>query len=572
MIKMAYHKVHCPRCGRTMMADELAFDFGEIINVALQKAKERTFGSTEEWYGLTQLNLRLYLTLNDLISEYGFTVDTDGTYKGRFELTTKKLGEHLVKLAASADTNMSVGILASGTDRVEYEKLTRFMAKSGDEDIHELAEKIQDLANQILRNPNAAIASFHVTVNMQRDDRNQNFANRLLVKFDDGDSRNITRFVCKGDEGKACGKVLYGHAGQFEEIIIGLAGTARVGKTAYLASLLACIMRQGNNIETLGNEQSVVTNLAYADEAYERFKKDLLDPYVNCEKIKKTENIFDKVGDTEAISLFSLTFSINNKNKYIFTFIDMPGEVYDDGIDGANEVINNRQIITDASMIWLCVAPAQVAGGAVIAGGDQVNTDLGKAFANLERTMAAINKSRLIPTAVLLTCSDLVDEKYGLFNSNFNPFAGNNNPIQELGEKTTNSPWITQDGKLYYSNMEWFVSKVFEYLKTNQSLPTTIENIFGKFTPFAVASYGKAIDNPYAMQAFNNMPTPSMIEAPFLWTLAVLGLVPVYKEELQTYERMEGIWPFRKAVEYQVLENLPVDVKTNSEKIFYYKR
>lgn len=568
---MAFHKVHCPRCGRTMLADELAFDFGEIINIALTKAKERTFGKSEEWYDLTKLNLRLYLSLNDLIDEYDFKYDQDGTYKGHFKFTTTHLAKHIVKLAASTDPNMSIQILASSTNMVEYEKLTNAMAKSGDVDKMELAEKIQELANQVLRNPNVQIAAFQVTVNMQRDDQNNNFANRLLVKFDDGENRNITRFVCKGESGKPCGKVLYGHAGQFKEIIIGLAGTARVGKTAYLASLLATIMRQGNGIENLGNEQTVVTNLAYADEAYDRFKKDLLDPYVNCEKIKKTENIFDKVGDTEAISLFSLTFSINNRQKYIFTFIDMPGEVYDDGIEGANEVINNRQIITEASMIWLCIAPAQVEGGAVIAGGDQVNTDLGKAFANLERTMAAINKSRLIPTAVLLTCSDLVDEKYGLFDSSFNPFASTKNPMALLNEKKETSPWVSEAGELYYSNMQWFAKKVFEYLKTNPSLPTTIENIFGKFTPFAVASYGKAIDNPYAMQATNNIPTPSMIEAPFLWTLAVLGLIPVYREEFQTYIRKEGII-FKRPVEYQVLENIPVDIKNESEKIFYYKR
>ena len=49
-MEMTFHKVHCPRCGRVMMANELAFDFGEIINIALEKAKNRTFGSTEEWY------------------------------------------------------------------------------------------------------------------------------------------------------------------------------------------------------------------------------------------------------------------------------------------------------------------------------------------------------------------------------------------------------------------------------------------------------------------------------------------------------------------------------------------
>ena len=568
---MAFHKVHCPRCGRTMMADELAFDFGEVINIALEKAKNRTFGRNEEWYDLTRFNLRLYLSLKDLVEQYGFTLDADGTYKGIFEFTTNHLADHLVKLAASLDPNMSIKILASSSNLVEYQKLTRVMTKSADVDIHELAENIQELANRIMRNPNAEIARFHVTVYMQADDQNQKFANRMLVRFDDNEAKNITRFVCKGEPGQPCGKVLYGHAGRFEEIIIGLAGTARVGKTAYLASLLACIKRHGNGIERLGNNQSVITPLEFADEAYDKFKADLLEPYVNCQKIKKTENIFDKVGDTEAISLFSLTFAINNNKKYIFTFIDMPGEVYDDGINGVDDVINNRRIITEASMIWLCISPAQVEGGDVVAGGDRVNTDLGKAFANLENTMSAINMSRQIPTAVLVTCSDLVDERHGLFDDSFNAFANNYNshPMTQFEGKTTATPWISETGELYYSNMEWFNQRTFEYLKTNPSIPTSIDNIFGKFTPFAIASYGKAIDNPFEMEQGNNIPRPSMIEGPFMWTLAVMGLIPVRKEEIHIFERVTGWGPFKKVIEEEEWVNPVVDVTTQGDKIFY---
>ena len=74
------------------------------------------------------------------------------------------------------------------------------------------------------------------------------------------------------------------------------------------------------------------------------------------------------------------------------------------------------------------------------------------------------------------------------------------------------------------------------------------------------------------MKESNNIPTPSMIEAPFLWTLGVLGLIPVYKEEWVTYTRKLGIWPFKKEEEYQVLENLPVNTKTDGKKIFYYSK
>lgn len=567
---MAFHKVHCPRCGRTMYADELAFDFGEILNRALEKAKNRTFGKNEEWYDLTQLNLCLYLTLDDLKMEYGFSQVPDGTYEGNFTFTTSHLAKQLVRLADSTKSNMSIDILASGTDMVEYEKLTKAMAKSSDVDIQRLASKIQELAVRIQRNKDAVIAVFHVKVNMQKDDQGNSFANRLTVKFDDGEINNITNFLCKGEQGNPCGKILYGHAGQYKEIIIGLAGTARVGKTAYLAALLACILREGNGIEKLGHDQRVVTNLAYADKAYEQFKHDLLEPYTNCTKIAKTPYIFDKVGGTEAISLFSLTFSINRK-KYIFTFIDMPGEVFDDEDKGADIVSNNRQIIKDASAIWLCIAPAQVVGGAEIATATQVNNDLGKAFANLSKTMAAIGVK--IPTATLITCSDQIDKKYDLFHSEFNPFGSSDNPMRYLNEKTNdvNTPWVSESGDLYYSNMLWFIQKSFKYLSSEQAqkLPESIESIFGPFTPFAVASYGREIDNPLEVEEENTVPKPSMIEGPFLWTLAELGIIPAYKEKEIEWEEIIGWGPFKKTVTYREVRNVRLKEEELKELLYY---
>ena len=570
-----FHKVHCPRCGRTMYANELAFDFGKIINIALEKSRNMIFGSNEDWYDLTNFNLCLYLSLDDLRQEYGLKQMPDGTYLGDFVFTTKKLEEQILLLADSSNPNISIDMLASGNpgDKIEFNNLTRFMGKSNDMDVMELAAHIQELCDRIQKNPDVVIARFRVTVCMQKDDRGNNFANHLKIQYDDGDLNNITDFICKGEMKKGekiipCGKKLYSHAGQFKEIIIVLAGTARVGKTAYLASLLACIMREGNGIERLGYDQNIIINIANTSEAYNRFKQDLLDPYTNCDQITKTQNIFDKIGDTEAISLFSITFSVKQKVKYIFTFIDMPGEIYDDGERGANEAAKNRQIISEASMIWLCIAPPQITGGAMVAGGDRVNTDLGTAFANMHKTLQALNCVQRIPTAVLITMSDLIETDYRLFDSSFNPFESASNPIRTLEEKNEATPWIDQSGVLYYSNMEWFVQKAFEYLEINPGLPASIENIFGSFTPFAVASYGKQINNPLAVKAGFDIPTPSMIEGPFLWTLGLLDLISVRKEKVVTKTRMERkFFIFNNPVTYQETVN---ELVKDRQELFYY--
>lgn len=566
---MALHKVHCPRCGEIIEASALAFDFGELINIALEKMKNRYFGANEEWYDLTGLNLCLYLTLADLINIYGFKTTNDGTFQGTFQFTTERLGEQLVKIANTP--NASVELLASTTNIIEYESLTYYMAKSKELDKDELAEKIQEIAHRVMINK-GPIVSFDVIVKMDRDDQGNSFANKLEVKFDDNKTRNVSKFVCKGKDGHPCGKELYGHAGKYKEIIIGLAGTARVGKTAYLASLLASIMRAGDGIERLGYDQNVLINIAYSGEGWRTFKSDLLDPYIYGKKITKTPVLRDTSADNkEAIPLFSMTFKVNNGKNYIFTFIDMPGEIYDGGADGeggADFVTSQRKIIRSADMIWLCIAPSQIAQEQIVATADQVNVNIMEAFANIDRTMQAIHMKGKIPTAVLITRCDEATEDYGLFNPHFNPFASVSNPMQYLRNKSKNSPWISENGALYYDNMKWLIERSYRYLSLSPAIPATIENIFGHFTPMAVASYGFSVDNPFADRAADsNLPIPSMIEGPFLWSLAVLGIIPVYKEEWVTKQRKKLLG--LKTETYSELENRLVQPE-EIEKIFYY--
>lgn len=569
---MEFYKVHCPRCGRIMTAEDLAFDFGEVINIALEKAKNRIFGANDEWYMLTRVNLCLYLSLQDLQSEYGFQKTERGFYEGQFEFTAQRLANQILKLANSMNPNMSIEIIAREANLVEYANLTNYMGKNAGEDPREIAEKIQDIAVRIQKNPNSVIAKFRVKVSMQEDDRRNQFARHVEVQFDDGDIKNITRFVCKGRENKPCGKILYGHAGRYKEIIIGLAGTARVGKTAYLAALLSCIMRKGNGAESLGHEQEILINIAYADEDYEKFEEDLLNPYIYGRKITKTSRIVDKTSEhAEAIPLFSLTFGIKDPEtgeykKYIFTFIDMPGEVFDDGTEGADFIAQNRPIIQSASMIWFCISPSQIkeVDSSMAGISERENTKLKTVFKNLNSTLTAINVAGNIPTAVLITKSDMIKMMY----ENFNPFENKQTVLPEIRQHDETSPWVGENGYLYFDNMKWFLEKSLQQLKSGgAALPLTIKDTFGKFSPFAIAAYGRSVDKEdnifMSTSQEDQLPTPSMIEAPFLWTLAVLGLIPVYKETLKT--RIVGFLLFKKEERYWEYE----EVKDIDE-LFYY--
>ena len=441
---------------------------------------------------------------------------------------------------------------------IEYESLTQFMALQKGEDIDELAEKIQEIAIQLVRNPNAEIARFDVEVLMEEDDRGQLFANSLLVTYGSEVIR-VSRFVCRGNRGIPCGNALYGHAGRFEEIIIGLAGTARVGKTAYLAALLASIMRRSDGDTKLGFDQDVLINVAYNSEEFQSFQEKILNPYVRGDKIEKTPE------KGEAIPLFSLTFKVNRKKNYIFTFIDMPGEIYDknEADEGAKFVLSSREIIKYARMIWLCVTPSQILGEEMVATSDRVNIDFKGAIKNIGNTMKAINVHGKIPTAVLITRSDEAKADANIFKPKFNPFSTQSAPIDIIEDKNENTWWVSREGYLYFDHMKWFIQRSYRYLNQTSELPVSIEDIFGKFTPFAVAAYGFSIDNPYANNS--RLPTPSMIEGPFLWSLAVLGIIPAYEERTKIYEEKK----FFRTIQIERIENERI-TEEEIDHLFYY--
>lgn len=549
------YKAHCPRCGNIIEADELAFDFGKLINKELEIDRNRTFGNNDNWFLLTQVNLCLYLSLDDLIRNYNFINDEDGCH-GTFIFTTDKLEKHLLKLTRKLNANINT---LANTQGIEYENLTRFMALNKGEDKYELADKIQQIAKLIILNPKQEICEFEVEVLFQEDDQHRKFANSLSVTFGDDRITKISSFVCKGNRNIPCGNILYGHLGRYQEVIIGLAGTARVGKTAYLASLVSSIMHKRNDDDQIiGHNQDLLVNIAYTGNEFNTFNEDIIKPYINGQKIKKTEE------KGESIPLFSLTFRVNNRKNYIFTFIDMPGEVYDkqDDSEGADFILNSREIIKHASVIWLCITPSQIKGEEVVATSDRVNMKFEEALTNIEKTMKAINVNGKIPTAVLITRSDEANEESGIYKPDFNPFSNQTIGHDIIENKNENTWWISSDGILYYDHMEWFIKKSYDFLNQNHTLPVSLENVFGKFTPFALASYGFSIDNPFGDND-NKTPNPSMIEGPFLWTLGILNIIPVYK---QTNHTITVKKLFRTVEETEIINDKVNDIN----ELFYY--
>lgn len=534
-----YHYAHCTRCAEKTSADRLAFDFGELINKAVQKNVETPLGANLKWEPLIGLDLCLYYTSRDLSRIFNLRL---GEFSP-FQFTVKNLRFQLQRFAGVHFANL-VGL---GIDTREYYRLVqhiKFANQQGqDVDVRLLAERIKEVVDlcsmQMSPDEDEVIAQFNVKVIMAEDDRGNLFANKLEIKYEDNRFQVVTNNVCPN-----CGKKFYSDVGKYEEIIIGMAGSARVGKTAYLASLVNSFIEKNNEIASVVDAKN---------KEWTFFKSTILQQYRNGKKIDKTA--FEGGGET--IPLFSIEIKVLGKS-YIFTFIDMPGEVFDnpeetDEAIGIEFINNERRIINHAQMIWFCVAPEQIdADIAQIkrftnAKQDEVNTKTAEVMANIRSTMAAVSMDEKLSAAVLVTMSDQIlgeNASKGLFK-----------PDVDVCED------YVKNGCLDYKKTKEFCDLSKQYLDQAGAITTALNHIFRRYSVFAVAAYGKNL--PQGTQAEIELgesgengrsctgvpafkPTPSMVELPFFWTMAALGKL---KEGTWVAKKVRtGFGPFSREV------------------------
>ena len=147
-----------------------------------------------------------------------------------------------------------------------------------------------------------------------KDDSGNEFENMLTVTYFDGETESFQHMVCPN-----CGEAFYMDAGQYEEKVIVMLGSSRVGKTAYLAALVEKLMPMYGASEF----EDKIAIINSKDRKFEDFKKNILNTYRRNYKIIKTDMT------AETVPLFSLKIKIEESKKYvILTFVDLPGEVF----------------------------------------------------------------------------------------------------------------------------------------------------------------------------------------------------------------------------------------------------
>ena len=114
--------------------------------------------------------------------------------------------------------------------------------------------------------------------------------------------------------------------------------------------------------------------------------------------------------------------------------------------------------------------------------------------------------TRKIPAAVIVTQSDQIPAEYGLYRPNTNV----------MEQYLLNGALDFDEMRNFSKATDGFVDKMSNFL-------LSIENIFDGFSMFAVASY--VFDMTDRSILFEKAIRPSMVELPFLWTLAKLGVL-----------------------------------------------
>ena len=507
--RMMYHRVHCTGCGEITAGDLLAFDLGAVITEAVRRKMGRSVGPDNEWAVLMRIDLCLYYTWMDLQSE--FQMQSEGT--SQFVFRVKELRDYLCRysgigsfddLYERAIENKDDQALTRLTQKIKHplQKIGERNQARTSNDSTTLVPVVRELINlcseRISPEEKEVIASFSVTPTLGEDDMHQPIAQQLEIKYEDDLGKGvydvIPNKVCP-----FCGKSFYPEAGKYEEILIGMAGTARVGKTAYLAALINRLQEYRGNV--------VRMIIPANDSEWRFFNNTILSKYKNGLAIDKTPYKVNSVN----IPLFSVLIKVGGHG-YIFTFIDMPGETYDDDDDAEARrlVLNDRRIILHVHAFWCCFSPAQLDRqiakyNELNIAGNQVRTDIDTVLTGLSNTLNIIHAQKK-PAAVMVTRSDEIMNAEGMFSPQ----------TKVMDEYLSGS-------KLIYEKLQEHINMANKYMLRVPQIETSLDSVFSGYSVFSVAAYGGNLDEPgFEMR-------PSMIELPFLWTLSLLGKIPTEK-------------------------------------------
>ena len=514
-----YHDVNCTKCGRKISAINMAVDMDELIKIYLKREK-----------GKNREN-NIYETMLDFFSNIRF-----GLYFSFYDLRSKKyLGEeNELKLSGSDIMYLLWQKHLTKEERENTEDaeailkiLTEAMDTAGDVEVdwQKKRKEIEKILDFLSENKESIFLKCRIEPRSEKDDMGNNVITGLNAVFSHRNgNKDGLPLVCPD-----CGTAFLADAGKYHEEVILLMGSARAGKTAYLAALIDYL--NGDNAKKLIFPLQIGP---LTDKRGLYFQEHILSVYQKGERIQKTN-----ISNEEIIPLVSFLLRIRDGKLIIVTFVDMPGEAYvpeeEQNQKEENDFIaNKRRISKNASAYIFCIAPEQIdlpIREYEKNKQDSARADIEDVLRNIGNTVKTMRKNSVdIPTAVVITKNDKLKD-YDFYNP------------EEMYEE------LVREGQYFMiDKYRTIMDEIREYLQAGHVAPVKqkLEFTFERYNFFTVASYGNSIEEG------KNQKRPSGIILPFFWILTMLGYFT--PAQLEYVREKEGLFS-RK---YNVVEQLAV--------------
>lgn len=512
-----YHDVNCTKCGRKTSAVNMAIDMDELIKIYLKREKEK---NRED---------NIYETMLDFFSNIRF-----GLYFSFYFLKSEKyLGEeNELKLSGSDIMYLLWQKHLTKEEREKTEEdeaildiLADAMDTAGDVEVdwQKKRKEIGKILDFLSENEESIFLKCRIEPRREKDDMGNNVITGINAAFShrNGNQDGLP-LVCPD-----CGTAFLADAGKYHEEVILLMGSARVGKTAYLAALIDYL--NGDNAKKLIFPLQIGP---LTDKRGLYFQENVLNAYQKGEKIPKTN-----ISNEEIIPLVSFLLRIRNDKLIIVTFVDMPGEAYvpeeeQNQKEEKGFIANKRRISKNASAYIFCIAPEQIdlpIKEKEKYKPDSATADIEDVCRNIRNTVKAMGKGAGdVPTAVVITKNDKLKD-YDFYNP------------EEMYEDL-----IREEKYFMIDKYRTITDGIREYLRAGHVAPVEqkLEFISSHYNFFTVASYGTSIEEG------KNQKMPSGIILPFLWILTMLGYFT--PAQLEYVREKEGFFS-RK---YNVVERL----------------
>ena len=477
MIKqIRYNKINCTGCGEYTSADLVAFDFGKVFREVLKCG-----GDDSTWEMLSRLDLKFYYTIRDICQELQF--DMSRMKPAKLRLTVKDVIRQIEFLVDDIPFSQ---IKNETRESILYNNLYKSIGSTYGTEVEQM-DAIEELIHRLAASDEETeIVNVDIQVELEKDEKGHEMPVALQY-YIRGEKRELAERVCP-----LCGTLIDNQAGYRNEFIIGLAGLSRVGKTAFIAALIHQLkMLDSQGYICIKDENS---------ESLNTFIQQVVSEYEKGNAVCKTE-----VENVDAIPLVYVPLQVGNR-EYNFVFVDMPGKIYGGSeAIGLDFISNKRSIIKNADVVWCCIEPAMIGQKYVNLNVVEREEDSSRQLSRLINVLNMVYNSK-IPAGIIVTQSDLITD-YSLFQ-----------PEENVMEQ-----YLLEDYSLDWRKTKECMEKTRDFINQMNNFQLSIEDTFEGIAMFSVASYGFDVG---AKALINNQKIrPSMIELPFLWTLAKLGLI-----------------------------------------------